>query len=496
MFLTLFLKEMRESVLNSRYMLGLLLCLLLTPVAMYTAWKDYELRRQDWQEAMDLSRQGTKVSNMMGRFERKEWSILDPVEIFRPPSMLGFLASGLDLSMPNKAVTTYQQGLSLSSERGSNSNESILFGRIDQAFVVSYVLSVLALLFTYSGITAEKESGTLRQIGSNAVPRWAIYLAKLAGGLSVFLLLFCTSFLLGILILRFTCGIELSAPGVPTSIAVFFAVSALFLAVFFNLGLLVSTLTHSSVTAVFSAMLIWVLLVMGVPRVAPLVAEILYPVESSQTAAEARNEAINQISKDFEARKWSLYSNICASVGVDPHSHTGGNRPGSFTADQAAYQRYREECRPLESEYKMRVAQTLSILQRDYETRLNRQSQIATHLSRLSPVGCYVFAAATVARTGPAELENFRDQAVEYQETMKREIYDKITVETMSDGSGSSMSIQTPEGFKSEPPLFVYRTMPLVNALLRGWVDIFLLFAFNALFLCAGFSRFLRYDVR
>ena len=62
-----------------------------------------------------------------------------------------------------------------------------LYGNIDYLFIVSFVLSIFAFIFTFSGITGEKESGTLRLIVANNVSRSNVLVSKIAGPYMVFL---------------------------------------------------------------------------------------------------------------------------------------------------------------------------------------------------------------------------------------------------------------------------------------------------------------------
>ncbi len=65
----------------------------------------------------------------------------------------------------------------------------------------------------------------------------------------------------------------------------------------FDLGVLVSTLTHRSITSIVVLLFVWTVFVLSVPKISPMVAEILYPVESQQI--ENLREAL--VRKNLEA---------------------------------------------------------------------------------------------------------------------------------------------------------------------------------------------------
>ena len=43
--------------------------------------------------------------------------------------------------------------------------------QVDWAFIIGYVLSLIALLFTFDAISGERERGTLRLMLANSIPR-------------------------------------------------------------------------------------------------------------------------------------------------------------------------------------------------------------------------------------------------------------------------------------------------------------------------------------
>ncbi len=488
MFRALLMKEIREAVRNSRYMVSLLLCLVMVPLAMYTAFRDYELRQQDWSEAQRLYQQRAE-SDVGADFQ---------AEAYRPPSPLSVLALGIEAEMPNKAVTSRKFGVSLDKLRGVDNPQAALFGRLDLLFVVCYFLSLLALIFMYSGITSEKEAGTLRLMGASAAPRGAVYTAKLVGGFCMFMLPLLVSFLAGALLLALTGRFDPFSADRLASLAAFFAISALYLAVFLNLGLLVSSLTHSSVTAMVVVLLVWMALVLGVPRVAPMLAETLSPVESSQVAAVSRRTAVENLVREQEQQKWQLFVRLCQASGVEPRI----TNPTAYSeVELEAYHQYQEQSKALDREYEERIAEAVGRLRRDYESRREHQGSIAISIARLSPAGCYSFVGAEIARTGLLEMENFTRRAAAFQEQARQEIYDRYVIESLDNGQQRSVGAYAVEGAGRDQPLTApqlhdYSTLSLREVLTREWLDILLLAAFNILFFAAGFARFLRYDFR
>ena len=53
--------------------------------------------------------------------------------------------------------------------------------KIDWAFVIGYVLSLIALLFTFDSVAGEREHGTLRLMLANPIPRHTVLIGKFLG---------------------------------------------------------------------------------------------------------------------------------------------------------------------------------------------------------------------------------------------------------------------------------------------------------------------------
>ena len=197
MFKILMLKEIQETIQTYRFLVAAILCIVFIPLGMFVTMKNYEQRLDEYQDSENLYQEraeGRLHSNFQG-------------EGYRPPSKLSFFSIGLEYYFPTKIVTSRDDNYKLVSESGINNPQSLLFGKIDYQFNVIFILSILALIFTFSSIAGEKETATLRLIFSNAVPRWIIIISKVLGSYVVFLMPFAISFIIGILIVVFSGSI-------------------------------------------------------------------------------------------------------------------------------------------------------------------------------------------------------------------------------------------------------------------------------------------------
>jgi hypothetical protein len=242
--------------------------------------------------------------------------------------------------------------------------------------------------------------------------------------------------------------------------------------------------------------LVWVMAVLGIPKMSPMIAEALYPIESRNVVDLARRIAIEDIEKEFNEKKSDLFKRCRAEFGV---THTGVSTRPSGPAEEKAYAKYDQEVGAIENECQKRIADTVRKLEQDYRNRRNVQASLAVNLSRISPVSCCTYLISGLCRTGPAEPDRFVWNAERYQEQVKAAIYDNWILKTYRLGGSRATSADKVAGFdpsKVSVPDMKYEYSTIAEVIRAGWIDILLLFAFNVLFFAVAFWRFNKYDVR
>lgn len=483
---TLILKEIHETIINMRFLIATLLCLVLIPLGMYVSLREYEQRFADYQDAMNLYQ------------DRSEGRVNSDfaAEGYRPPSTLSIFSVGLEFFLPNKVVTSRDGQFKVLNETGINNPQSLISGKIDFYFIVSFVLSILALIFTFNSISGERENGTLKLMMSNSVPRWKIIFAKMVGSYSVFLAPFIVSLIFMLLILNFSNVLIVFSPEIFPKVFVIIMVTLIFLLSMFNLGILVSSLTNRAITSMVILLFIWVIFALVIPKISPMIAEIIYPVKSNQVANLEKQKARANLENERDTRLQQLYEKLLTESGADVKSYG----PARDESTKRAMTRYDEEKTPIEEEYNERISTAIRRIDEDYTSRLNMQSMIIGYLSRVSPVHCFANIVSEVSGTGILELYNFYEHAQLFQEQVKKALYDNVLVKKYSTTTGSSVYASTVDGFEFDdvaiPHINNYHHVTLPEALENVWLDILLLVLYNILFFTAGFVSFIRYDVR
>ena len=136
--------------------------------------------------------------------------------------------------------------------------------KVDWGFIIGYVLSLLALLFTFDSISDERESGTLRLMLANAIPRHTVLAGKFLGALISISIPFTLAILVNLLVISTSSDVYLGAEAWGR-LGIIYCIALLYTGVFLVLGLLVSARVQRSAVSLVILLLAWVTLVVFMP---------------------------------------------------------------------------------------------------------------------------------------------------------------------------------------------------------------------------------------
>ncbi|MBN2317027.1 MAG: ABC transporter permease subunit [Sedimentisphaerales bacterium] len=485
-------KEIQETIVDSRFWIASVLCVLLVPLGLYVSLKNYEQRLESYQTSNQQY-----VRHSRGRIDANF-----KAKGYRPPSPLSVFSGGLKDLLNYKITTTRTGNLEIESELDSTNLQAVLFGKIDFAYIVTTVLSILAFIFTFSSVTGEREMGTLRLILANATPRSSIILAKIIGSYLVFLAPFALSVLIGLLVLSTSRVFSFGSGGIPQMVAIMLFITSLFMFCIFCLGVLVSTLTHRSLVSMIVVLLIWVIWALIVPKISPMIAQIVYPIQSPQVVEAQKQMARENLQNELTAKKSDLFKSKLA--GVQKMMTDGGAQPNGNQWQKSAIeakQAFDQEKVPLEREYEKRIDEAVRLVENAYVNKQRIQTIIAVNLSRLSPICCLTYALSELAGTGTLEMQSFMRKAQQFQEQVQDAVYDNFEIMEIPTGPRGGMNVAyAKDGIDPNsiqvPQLSGYQHTTLSEALQTSWVDIVLLALFSILFFVGAYVKFLKYDVR
>jgi len=485
----LILKEIREIIMNVRSLFVMVICVILIPLGMYVSNKEYEQSMSAYKEAERMYEERSKDEKDLGL----------TAEGYIPPSPLSIFSSGLSDYLPNKINADSRGEWWAENEYGINNPIALLFGKIDFFFIVTIILSLLAFMFTFNSISGEKESGTLRLVAANPVPRWMIILAKIEGNYLVFLVTFIVGIITGLVLLTLTTSIPILTFTYLGPFLAILLISFLFLFILFNLGILLSIITGNSGASITASLLIWILIAILIPKISPMIAQVIYPIETEETINRQKSMKRIEIHEEFGNAGRDLMSVIMKENGMNAENFNMFT-DWDIPAFKASRDDYDAKINDIKKKYDEKAREALEKIESNYRSKQETQENIAKNISRISPVSCYTYLINDITHTGLGELRNIKSNGNEFLHFAESEYYTPIRKnfkEYRIGGSISSGYFGDSRGLNIKiPVLQKYNYPTLSDTLFSNWIDLLLICFYALFFFTISVFQFIKYDVR
>jgi ABC-type transport system involved in multi-copper enzyme maturation permease subunit len=468
-------------------MIGLVLCVIITVACTIILSHDYRQELADYNIRVNL--QDDFLSNYATRAQmfRMIPSQKSP-ERFRP------LIIGISGNEDSKSF--------------DDNPLPILFPNLDFLFIVTIIMSLLAILFSYDAIAGERQSSTLRLVIANSISRTTILFGKLVGGTASVLVPFILSLLVGVLYINLNPDIQWDG-SLWVELVLFTAASITFITLFYLLGLMVSAFSRYSATSILNCLFLWALLILIIPNVCPYISTQLRRVPSireterkddeidsayDKMEQQRRREVLNKFRSDYG----ELFSKL-ESLGFGRILNDEiGNREKVEELAAANPQfrtmvdAFRRALDQLRNEIRTMHREEKENLWGDRNTKVAAQTKLAKNLACISPLANFVYVARDLTGTGLRSLEYFEKTKSEYRRLFWRYVSKK------EDDASRNDPTYTRDSFldMSDYPRFVFKEEGLkgkLDEVLPYWG---ILVLFNVVFFVAAFAGFIRYDVR
>lgn len=272
MLKVLFLKELREAILSRKLQITFLACGLLALVGSVLMVLDGE------REMRDHRLLATQHLEMLRASDANAVRQAMVVDLPRRPWQ-GLVHGATDHGIEPVYIHQLSEPWFLRPLNVLSANQ--VYAGVDLLFLITGLMSLLAVLLSHDLISRELETGTLRLVLTQPVSRDLILAAKwLAGFLiltvSLLALLGVTFVLLSLL------PTEFSLQGEWGRMLGMTAVSLLLLSALFSLGLLVSCRCHQSANALVLLLFLWVVLALVIPSASPHLAALAAPTPAAE----------------------------------------------------------------------------------------------------------------------------------------------------------------------------------------------------------------------
>ena len=481
-------KELKSILASPKFPATFGVSAVLILLSVFIGLQEYQSARQQYDAAVQL------VNQEMA--EATNWMNVDN-RVFRAPDPMQIFVSGIHYDIGRVSPIGEWQDVKL--KRSSYADDPIfaVFRFIDFTFIVTVVLSLLAILFTYDAINGEREQGTLKLTFANAVPRLQYVTGKFLGSWLGLVVPILIPVLLGLLLVMLY-NVPLTGDH-WLKIFSLLGISLLYFTFFIAFGLLVSAITRTSASAFLVLLVSWVALTLIIPRAGVMLAGQFVPVPS---VAEIESRQAK-----FEQDRWDQSSQAMETRLAERRNATQGM---SDDERQAYEDEHMWDWLQEEDASRKQVQKDIAEYNRKLTESVRNQHTVRERmgfaLSRFSPASAFQLAAMNLAGTNIAlktryedALHNYRTQFVDFLEKKREET---------GESGGLRISIDSEKGIDistgsdigsldlSQLPKFAAPSVAFSQIFPSLITDVALLLLFAALTFGGGFVAFLRYDVR
>jgi ABC-type transport system involved in multi-copper enzyme maturation permease subunit len=473
MLTTLINKELKSIIQSPKFVGSFAVCSILILLSVYVGIVEYRAAVAQHEAATNLVDEELRQATSWDRLTTKSYRAPDPMQIF---------VSGVNYDIGRWSSIGNDEGVKLRHSAYSDDPIFAVFRFVDFAFIVMFVMSLIAIQFTYDAVNGERESGTLKLVFSNAVPRAKYLIAKCVGSWLGLALPLGIPVLLSLLLV-IGMGVPLDS-GHWVKLGILIALSLLLFTFFIFLGVFMSTVTRRSSVSFLVALLVWVGFVMIIPRAGVMAAGGLIDVPRDAQIEAQRDVYANEKWAEF-IKGMTANDTSCAMT----RSKVNDSLHLALQNDINRYEAgLREENRP---------------------KKIN-QENLAWGLARLSPASAYQLAAMSLAGTSTQakatyeeSMEAYRTQFSQYvaakQEASGQTGGIRIALQ-MDDNGQAKMSVDASrdrDGLDvSDRPRFSPPTVSLAEAFGPTIPDFGVLCFDILLVFAAAFVSFLKYDLR
>ena len=480
MLMTLIQKEIMHHILSVRFVALLLMCVLLIPLTLSINYRKYNQNLINYQESVKQAGTEAKENPPNAQDPNTEVS-----KLFLKPTPLSVFVNGLEDALPTYLGMT-RNGVRQSSTGLAQASVAYVLGNLDFLFIVGTVFSLLALLFTFDAVAGEREAGTLRINLSNPLPRDVFLWSKLIGGYIVFVVPFLVSFLLGLLLITWQ-GFPLGEFKIAGPVLGLTLISLLYIAVFFAIGVFISTYLDNAKTALIVAFTFWVFAVLIAPRGAFVVAKLVAPTRTQQAVYMEKNALRNNLTKDKEEK---IGEKMLQTMAV-------GGRVNLTLNDPGTQKRLDDLRKPIEEQFRAAFQDQADKIDRDYQREKDRQEHVGETLSRIAPTSSLTYSAMNLTQTGKLKRERYFETGENYYSQLDDAYFSEISDDALSQflQIANRMNDSSESETEKIPPPPVLTEPSLSETLRRSAADVFLLGFFALAFTAVAFLKFFRSDI-
>ena len=310
-------REIYDNLNSLRFALTtvLLLALMITNAVKHL--REHPKRVQRYQDAVTES-----LNHLTDRANDSLYTLAQygPGNFYKKPSPLHFCANGGEPLLPD-AVEVDEPPVFMTDAEGNrllegiwslsypdanlqNKNVGPNVSQVDWAFIIGFILSLIALWFTFDAFSGEREHGTLRLMLANSIPRHTVLIGKFLGALLSISIPFALAVLVNLLLISTATTVHLTTEAWGR-LGIIFCLALLYTSLFVALGLLVSARVQQSAVSLMILLLTWVTFVVFMPSTLASIASSFSPAMSFDEFWKQRNPIQENLWDKYKERRRS-----------------------------------------------------------------------------------------------------------------------------------------------------------------------------------------------
>jgi len=466
--------EILQNIKSLRFILSMLIVIILFCVSGLFFAGHYHSQLDDYFKITN-----NNLSDLRGQTDQLYKLAFFEQNVCRQPDVLTLCCEGYESQLPNSFKFNVFD-ITLPEVKGQTNITLPKFDRIDWVFIINIVLSFVAFVFSYDCFCGERENGTLRLILSSSISRHKILLGKYLGIMLNLGIPLAVGIMINLIIIVVT-GDTYIGTSQWLRIAGIIILAVLYLSIFILLGMFVSARTAYASHSMIMLLFIWVVLVILVPGLGRIIADIKYRDVNATELNRKLKETNDLINQNALAGRYGDNATSYSWRLEDPI-----NNP-------SARKRYLDAL--VEAENQVYYSHHNNMLAQVIEGR---------SFTCMSPSVIFQRASEIIAGTGINRCGDLFEQINRY----RKELNEFITTRDQQDLSSIHLIFKDQNAIRDwgiiskKPadfdtvPKFQERKLALGESLQLAIWDIGLLALFNLAFFTASFVSFLRYDVR
>ncbi len=445
MFFEIFKKELREGLLDAKFILSTVFCTLIISLSFFTMIKDYQFRLNNFHQDKIRAETWMRLAKENGWLPPMAWMVEYTDVLLEEPNPLSIFAQGADRTISTEGGKSSGE-LSLSRAHSLAQVNPIFayFPTPDFTFVTIFILSIFGIFYSFDAVCGEKQQGTLRMILANNVPRSKLILGKMTGRFILLMASMLIAALLGFsqLLLSPILSLKLSHYLGITGVLIN---SILYVAIFFFIGFLFSCIVHKSSLSLLLSLIAWFLFVLVLPSQGKLAAERISSLP---------------LPEEIESLKFLKKSEVMAGA----------------SEWRESYPRW------------AKVGEIFITIDQNYRNNFLNQQLLIKKLTFISPASLLYYINTNISGTSVGDEQNYLSRVNAFLNELR--IYGAKKFEREIGGEKKSAQ----DSLKA--PLFMYRSRGLKERLENSLLESTGLVFFSFLFGLLSYIRFLKYDVR